>query len=94
MAAMMTPCSLFSGSDPRVECALRESYAAAAVASRGAGHAKKMKSSALAWDEELGDKEKQLCCQGLFKFLHAALILELCMVSVLLIAAITIKSVL
>ena len=38
--AMMALCSPFSGSDPKAACALRESYAAAAVASRGAGHAK------------------------------------------------------
>ena len=64
---------------------MRESYAAAAVASRGAGHAKENERSALAWDEELRDKEKQLCDRSLLS--HAALILELCIVSVLLIAA-------
>ena len=56
------------------------------------GMQKRMKRSALAWDEELRDKEKQLCYRSLLS--HAALILELCIVSVLLIAAITIKSVL
>ena len=56
------------------------------------GHAKENERSALAWDEELWDNEKQLCDRSLLS--HAAFILELCMVSVLLIAAITIKSVL
>ena len=64
--------------------------------SRRAAHGmqKRMKRTALAWDEELRDKEKQLCDRSLSKLYHAALILELCIVSVLLIAAITIKSVL
>ncbi len=64
---MMTPCSPFSCSDPRAACVLRDSYidAAAAVASGGAGHAKKMKRPAIAWDEELTDKEKLLCNQSL-----------------------------
>jgi hypothetical protein len=63
--AMMTPFSPFSCSDPRAACVLRDSYhdAAAAVALRGDGHAKKMKLPAIAWNKELTDKEKQLCNQ-------------------------------